>query len=108
MPCPQGGELPGDVPMLSSFCGWSDDHGDVTVGCPLGGMGLNVGDGLGTKPETDGNGVGGKGYIPSLLLSLNQVYFTGDPFNYCCCVVQFWEQSDIIVGLEAVNGQQVF
>ena len=67
MPCPQGSELPGDVPMLSSFCGWSDDRGDMTVGCPLGGMGLNVGDGLGTKPETDGNGVDGKGYIPGLL-----------------------------------------
>ena len=49
MPCLQGSELPGDVPMLSSFCGWSDDHDDVTVGCPLGGMGLNVEDGLGTK-----------------------------------------------------------
>ena len=71
MPCPQGSELPGDVPMLLYFCGWSDDHGDVTVGCPLGGMGLNVGDGLGTKPETDGNGVAGKGYIPSLLSCLS-------------------------------------
>ena len=71
MPCPQGSKLPGDVPMLSSFCGWSDDHGDMTVGCPLGGMGLNVGDGLGTKPETDGNGVDGKEYIPSLLSSLS-------------------------------------
>ena len=71
MPCPQGSELPGDVPMLLSFCGWSDDHGDVTVGCPLGGMGLNVGDGLGMKPETDGNGVGGKGYIPGLLSYLS-------------------------------------
>ena len=50
MPCPQGSELPGDVPMLSSFRSWSDDHGDMTVGCPLGGMGLNVGDGLGMKP----------------------------------------------------------
>ena len=71
MPCPHSSELPGDVPMLLSFCGWSDDHGDVTVGCPLGGMGLNVEDGLGTKPETDGNGVGGKGYIPSLLSCLS-------------------------------------
>ena len=71
MPCPQGSELPGDVPMLSSFCGWSDDRGDVTVGCPLGGMGLNVEDGLGTKPDTDGNGVSGKGYIPGLLSCLS-------------------------------------
>ena len=71
MSCPQGGELPGDVPMLLSFCGWSDDRGDVTVGCPLGGMGLNVGAGLGMKPETDGNGVGGKGYIPGLLSCLS-------------------------------------
>ena len=57
--------------MLLSFCDWSDDHGDVTVGCPLGGMVLNVGDGLGTKPETDGNGVGGKIYIPGLLSCLS-------------------------------------
>ena len=71
MPCPQGSELPGDVPMLLSFCGWSDDHSDVTVGFPLGGMGLNVGDGLGTNPETDGNGVDGKRYIPSLLSCLS-------------------------------------
>ena len=71
MPCPQGSELPGDVPMLSSFCGWFDDCGDVTIGCPLGGMGLNVENGLGTKPETDGNGVDGKGYIPGLLSCLS-------------------------------------
>ena len=71
MSCPQDGELPDDVPMLLSFCGWPDDRGDVTVGCSLGGMGLNVGDGLWTKPETDGNGVGGKGYIPGLLSCLS-------------------------------------
>ena len=34
-------------------------------------MGLNVGDGLGMNPETDGNGVDGKGYIPSLLSCLS-------------------------------------
>ena len=66
--CPQSSELSGDVSM---FCGLCVRCVLTVSGDVSGAMGRNVGVGLGTKPEVEGNGVLGKGYIPGCLNCLS-------------------------------------
>ena len=62
--CPQGSELPGDVSALCCLSVWcvSTASGGVADA-----IGWNVEEGFDTKPEVEGKGVLGGGYIPGCL-----------------------------------------